>query len=158
MYKALLITFLIIFSSCVTSPPKLPQPEIQPKQSALTPGMIKKHIVLQKTTQAEIMEMFGPPDMITKTGNGEMWGYDKVSREVVQASVGSSSGIGGGGGAGMLGAGSGVLGGVLGGITGGYSKSSQQSQTRESTTTVFLLLYFNDDDVVIDYKLSATKF
>lgn len=158
MYKILLIVFLIVFSSCVTSPPKVPQPEIEPKQSSLTPGMIKKHIVLKKSTQTEVMEIFGPPDMITKTGNGEMWGYDKVSREVAQAAVGASSGIGGGGGAGLFGAGSGVLGGVLGGIGGGYGKTSQQSQRSESTTTVFLLLYFNDDGVVIDYKLSTTKF
>ncbi len=144
----------MIFSSCATSQPKLPQPEIQPKQSALTPGMIKKHIVLQKTTQTEIMEMFGPPDMITKTSNGEMWGYDKVSREVVQSAVGKSSGIG----AGLLGGGGGSSAGVLGGIGGGYGKSSQKSQRIESTTTVFLLLYFDDDDVIIDYKLSATKF
>lgn len=170
MYKVMWIVLLMmIISSCVTPPaqqPHLSQSEVQPKQSSLTPGMIKKHIVLNKTTQAEIMDIFGPPNMITNTGNGEMWGYDKVSREVAQAALGTASGsvsgIRGGGGVGVLGVTRGILGGVLGGISGGttsgYGSTSTQSNRSESTTTVFLLLYFNNEEKVIDYKLSATKF
>ena len=167
-------------------PPPLPQQEL-PRQtlpearaepparaSALTPGMVGKNIQKGKTTQTEIMEIFGPPDMGTRSGSGEMWGYDKVSREVAEATtgarVGASSASGarvGAGGAGLIGgAGAGVVGGVLG-IVGGSSgqaasqsqqQSQQQARRTESTTTVFLLVYYNDKGVVTDYRLSATKF
>ncbi len=53
--------------------------------------MVVKNIQKGKTTQAEIMEIFGPPDMVTRSGSGEMWGYDKVSREVAEAATGAES-------------------------------------------------------------------
>ena len=120
MKRVLMLIGGAALSSCVMPSPELPKPEVQPKASALTPGMVKKYVEIGKTTQAEIMEIFGPPDMITKSGRGEMWGYDKVSREVASAAVGATSGVGAGG-LGLLGgAGGGVLGGVLGGVGGGY--------------------------------------
>jgi hypothetical protein len=144
--------------------------------------MVVKHIQKGKTTQTEIMEIFGPPDMVTRSGSGETWGYDKVSREVAEnatgaragASVaaGSASGSQVGGGAGGLvgGAGAGALGGVIGLFGGSMGQAAAQSQQQssqqtqqqarrtESTTTVFLLIYYNDKGVVTDYRLSATKF
>lgn len=161
---------------------ELPRPEIQPKASALTPGMVVKHIQKGKTAQSEILEIFGPPDMITKSGPGEMWGYDKVSREVAETATGARMGAStgarteaggriGAGGLGLVGGGSGgVIGGILAGVAGGYGQaagqsqrqSSQQSQKQirrtETTTTIFLLVYFDEKGVVTDYRLSATKF
>lgn len=158
MKKALTVMVGLTLSACVMQSPQLPPPEVQPRASSLTPGMVKKHVEIGKTTQAEIMEIFGPPDMITKSGRGEMWGYDKVSREVASAAVGERSGVSAGG-LGLLGgAGGGVLGGVLGGVGGGYGQSSQQSRRTESTTTIFVLVYFDEKNVVTDYKLSATKY
>ncbi len=108
MMKRGLITSLALgVAGCMVQPPplpkqelprqelprqELPRPEIQPKASALTPGMVVKHIQKGKTTQADILEIFGPPDMITKSGPGEMWGYDKVSREVAEAATGARMG------------------------------------------------------------------
>ena len=159
MKKALILVAALGFSGCVMQSPQLPPPDVQAKASSLTPGMVKKHIEVGKTTQADILEIFGPPDMITKSGRGEMWGYDKVSREVASADVGERSGVSAGGGLGLLGgAGGGVLGGVLGGVGGGYGQSSQQSRSTESTKTIFVLVYFDEKNVVTDYKLSATKF
>jgi hypothetical protein len=136
--------------------------------------MVAKSIQKGKTTQAEIMEIFGPPDMVTRSGSGEMWGYDKVSRDVAEgatgARVGASSASGaqvGGGGGGLIGgAGAGVLGGVLGWVGGSTGQAAAQTQQQtqqqarrtESTSTVFLLVYYNDKGVVTDYRLSATKF
>jgi len=52
--------------------------------------------------------------------------------------------------------GGGVPGGAfVGGVAGAGGSSGQVQQ---STTTIFLLVYFNEANVVIDYKLSATKF
>jgi len=184
MKVALLMILGVALSSCAVAAPELPRqelprqdlarPEVQPKASALTPGMVVKHIQKGKTTQTEIMETFGPPDMVTRSGSGEMWGYDKVSREVAEAAtgakVGASSASGarvGAGGAGLVGgAGAGVLGGVVGLVGGSAGQSASQSQQQtqqqsrrtETTTTVFLLVYFDEKGIVNDYRLSATKF
>ena len=196
MRKAMAVFAALLLASCYVPPPQLPQQELprqslpapeprsepQTRASALTPGMIVKHIQKGKTNQAEVMEIFGPPDMVTRSGSGEMWGYDKVSREVAEqvtgastgASVGASSASGsrvGASGAGLVGgAGAGVLGGVLGAVGGSVSQSAAQSQHQtsqqsqqqarrtESTRTVFLLIYYDDKGIVTDYRLSATKF
>jgi len=187
MRAVIVILASFSFTSCYMPPPDLPRQqlprqesppqertELQPKASALTPGMIVKNIQKGKTTQAEIMEIFGPPDMVTRSGSGEMWGYDKVSREVAESATGaragaaSASGASVGGGVGGLvgGVGVGVLGGAIGGIGGSTGQSASQSQQQtqqqsrrtESTTTVFLLVYYDDRGVVTDYRLSATKF
>ena len=187
MKRILLLLSFLGLCSCMMPPPELPRQqlprqelspqertEVQPKASALTPGMVLKNIQKGKTTQAEIMEIFGPPDMVTRSGSGEMWGYDKVSREVAEAATGARAGaasasgatVGGGIGGLVGGAGVGVLGGVLGGIGGSSGQAATQSQQQtqqqarrvETTTTVFLLVYYNDKGVVTDYRLSATKF
>jgi hypothetical protein len=185
----LLLAIGMVVSSCVAPPPQLPPiqppraelprvesvaPQVPTKGSNLTPGMISKNIVVKKTSQAEVMEIFGPPNMVTRTGNGEMWGYDKVSREVVEVAVGAkadaSSGAGTsasmGGGIGILGLGGAVggVGGLVGssGSTANARQSMQQNaaqtQRLETTTTVFLLIYFDDKGVVSDFRVSATKF
>lgn len=200
----MLFIFLVAFiaGSCITatSPPlpqpilpqptllqpALPQPdpyaEVRPTPSALTPGMVKTKLIIGKTTQAEVMEVFGPPEHVTKSGKGEMWGWDKVSREVALAATGASAEAGtaaaarggaglGIGGLGLVGgAGEGVLGGVLGGAGVGLGSEvgqatrqsaaqvAQQAGQVETTRTVFLLVYFDEEGTVTDYKLSATKF
>jgi len=151
MGKILVILLTISFGACaMPTPPHQLQSEVQPKASALKPGMVKTKLIVGKTTQAEVLELFGPPDLVTKQGKGEMWGYDKVSREVAEAATGMSMGAT----ALFGGAGGGVLGGILGGVGGG----AQESRRVESTTTVFLLIYFDEQGIVTDYKLSATKF
>jgi outer membrane protein assembly factor BamE (lipoprotein component of BamABCDE complex) len=56
---------------------------VQPVQkSNLTPGMVKKQIIKGVTTQNEILQVFGAPNIVTKnkTGN-EVWTYDTISVE-----------------------------------------------------------------------------
>jgi hypothetical protein len=144
--------------------------------------MVKTRLIVGKTNQTEVMEIFGPPDHVTKSGKGEMWGYDKVSREVAVAATGAradaaagaraggSVGLGGGVLPFIGGAGGGVIGGALGGVGAGVgsevgqatsqstAQAAQQAQQIETTKTVFLLVYFNEEGIVKDYKLSATKF
>lgn len=112
------------------------------KSSALTPGGAKKNIQIGVTTQAEVIEVFGTPNVITRKDGGEMWVYDKVSSKTTTAVFG---GGGVGGGAGSSGFGGGGLGGGVG-------------STERSETTIMLIIYFNEHDVVRDYKLSQTKF
>lgn len=105
-------------------------PQESAKQSALTPGMAKTYIYPGKTTQAEVLEVFGPPDLVTHKGGKAIWTYDKISQEI--------SGYGG------------YLTILLAGVGG--------EKRRESKRSVMLIIYFDEKDVVADYKLSASKF
>ena len=132
------LLFSFLFSSCAYGP----SPDsIQKNESNLTPGMITTKLEPGESNKAQVMEVFGPPDLITKEDGIEMWGYDKISRESAYSRFGI--GVGGGGlpGAGL----------VLGGL------SASQGRNSQTNKTVFLLIYFKKD-VVVDYKLSATKF
>lgn len=134
-----ILVFCILFLvTCNHSPTS---DDLTKNESNLTPGLINEKIEKGKTTQAQILETFGPPDIITHESDIDMWGYDKISRSVAYGSFGLG-GLGGGlpGGA--------LIGGMASGST-GYSE--------QTTKTVFLLVYFKDD-VLIDYKLSTTRF
>ena len=49
------------------------------RESNLTPGMVKLTIEKGKTTQADILEVFGPPDQVTHRDGKQVWTYDKIS-------------------------------------------------------------------------------
>lgn len=106
----------------------------QSRSSAITPGAAKKYIHPGVTTLAEVVEIFGTPNIITRKHGGEMWVYDKVSSRQTGAAIG----IGG------FGHGIGLAGGV------GTSERSE--------TTVMFIVYFDERDIVRDYKISQTKF
>lgn len=128
-----------LFSNCAYGPPP---DSIQKNESNLTPGMISTTLEEGKSSKKDVMEVFGPPDLITKEDGVELWGYDRISRETAYRSFGIGV-LGGGipGGAALLG----------GGI------SAKQGSTNQTTKTVFLLVYFKND-IVVEYKLSTTKF
>ncbi len=112
------------------------------KPSAVTPGAAKKHIVIGQTNMAEVVEVFGSPNIVTRKNNYEMWVYDKVSSRQTSSFIGAG-GVGGG-------VGSGGFGG--GGLSAGAGSSER------SETTVMLIIYFDANDIVQDYKISQTKF
>lgn len=100
------------------------------KESALTPGMTKKFIYPGKTTQTEILEVFGSPDLVTHKDGKDVWTYDKISHEV------SASG------------------GYLTILIAGVSNRTN----RQTSKSVLLIIYFDRSEVVTDYRLSAAKF
>jgi len=51
-------------------------------ESNLTPGMAKSTIIKGQTTQAEVMEVFGPPDLVTHKDDLQVWTYDKIAYDV----------------------------------------------------------------------------
>jgi len=112
------------------------------RNPSLTPGGTKKHIKLNQSTQVEIIEVFGTPNIVTQSASGEVWVYDKISSQQTSSAFGLG---GGGGGGGHGGAGGGRVGGGIG------------SSTR-SETTVMLIIYFDRNDIVRDYKIKQTKF
>jgi len=99
-------------------------------KSNLTAGMAKKSIVKGQTTQADCMEIFGPPDLVTHRDNIQIWTYDKV-RYDVQSSGGYLNVI----------------------VAGGESR-----RTTSASTSTMLILYFDSRDIVTDYRLNTVRF
>ncbi len=105
---------------------------VQPVQkSNLTPGMAKTKIIKGQTSQNEILEVFGAPNIVTKnkTGN-EVWTYDKASVE-----TGTSD----------------VYGTII--IAGGVG-----SRSSTSAKTFTLMIEFDDKNIVKDYSYRSSAF
>jgi len=123
----IVVSMCLMVAGCATTRPTAQ--EIA-KESALTPGMAKKYIYPGKTTQTEVLEIFGPPDLVTHKRGKDVWTYDKISQEV------SSSG---------------------GYITIIFAGAGKERRSR-SSRSIMLIIYFDGNDIVKDYKLSAAKF
>ncbi len=101
-----------------------------PQASNLTPGMAKRTIVKGLTRQVEVMEVFGPPDLVTHRDDQEVWTYDKIRNEVRVSND------------------------VLALIV--YARTGQKSYS--ASTSTMLIVYFDANDIVQDYRLSTTRF
>lgn len=139
----LVVLLLISFSGCSS-----------PKQTGIgntdpaSYGLAKKMLEKGKTTQQQVVELFGAPNITTKgTGDiAEVWTYEKVSSEFVASQVGV------GGGAGVAAHPGSV--GLAGGLLGSYGKQKGVSSVR----TVTLIIKFDSNEIVSDYRIMETNF
>lgn len=92
--------------------------------------MAKQTIVKNETTQAEVIEVFGPPDLVTHRDDVQIWTYDKIRYDIEQSQGYFTVLIAGGGG----------------------------SRTRSSSTSTMLIVYFNQNDIVTDYRMHLSRF
>ena len=73
----LIILFLCIFCSCNSYKYGASEPT---QKSNLTFGTVKSQIVKGETTQTEILQLFGAPNLITKNkSNNEVWSYNRMT-------------------------------------------------------------------------------
>jgi len=101
------------------------------QKSNLTAGMAKTKIIKGQTTQTQILEVFGAPNIITKNKSGyEVWTYDKVSVEKDNTA------------------------GYLSIIVAGIGKQGSSSSARTFT----LMIEFGDDEVVKEYSYRSAAF
>lgn len=128
--RVLFVTILSLFAVACSSTP--------PQKSNLTVGMIKTKIIEKKTTQTEILELFGSPNMVTANSKGqEIWTYNKSAYQESSASMG-------GGAVGLAGA--------LFGVGGSVASSSASTQSMD------LIITFTKNGVVDTYKLLQTAY
>lgn len=114
------------------------------QKSSLTFGMIKKHLIKGETNQADIIELFGVPNIMTKNKSGEeVWTYDKIAVSSIEAGGGGGIGAGGAAGNALLGGGVGVAG---------------RSTTTSSKSITLVITFFGDKDIVKDYAVMAQEF
>jgi len=119
----------------------------QEAPNTLTHGMVQMTLHVGQTTQAEILENFGAPNITTIDGSGqEMWVYDRQATVTSNSSSGFSIGM-------LLGAGGdGIAGG--GGLGFGKRKSKSESTSR----TMTLIIKFDAHKVVSDFKSRSSSF
>lgn len=102
--------------------------------STLTAGMVKIEIIKGVTTQAEVLQIFGAPNIVTiNTAEDEVWDYNRMSFESASSSAG-----------------------VLGIFWGGWAAGGAGGHRASSTVTTKsfdLILIFDENDVVSDYTM-----
>jgi len=142
-YKIKITFFVFTLSALLVSCAAM-MPDMRTSQkSDLTYGMVKKHIKKGETNQAEVLQLLGGPNIITKDRDDlEVWTYEKVSYEASEASGWSSGAI--------LGFGPTAAGGGAAGFSGSSSVSGSKTAT--------LIIKFDNKDVVKDYSMMVTKF
>jgi len=101
------------------------------QRSNLTTGVVKKEIIKGTTTQAEILELFGSPNLVTKNrDNNEVWNYNKMSFKSKVGSDGVSLILWGG----------------------------SRAMSTATTSSFDLILEFDENDVVLDYSIISASY
>lgn len=101
------------------------------ENSNLTYGMAKESIVKGKTTQAEILSIFGAPNIVTKNKDeNEVWNYNRMSYDSKENGSGLWLLFGG----------------------------TNSSAVSKSSSSFDLIIIFNSDDTVKDYSVISSKF
>ena len=127
--KIYIVTTIVIisffFSSCASSGVK------EMSNTNLTAGKVKMEIEKGVTTQADILQIFGSPNIVTKNrSNDEVWNYSKMSYETAYGSEG-----------------------------GGFIFWGGSRAVSSATTKSFdLIIIYDENDVVKDYSIISASF
>ena len=123
-YLIFVLGVLFLLSGCASTTEPV-------QKSNLTPGMAKTKIIKGQTIQKEILDVFGPPNIVTKNKSGnEVWTYDRVS---VESSASDAYGTI-----------------IIAGVASGRASTS--------TRTFTLMIEFDEKDVVKDYSYRSSAF
>lgn len=113
--------------SCAT----FPRANETSEKSNLTPATVKYQIIKGHTTQGEVLEILGAPNIITKNrDNDEVWNYNKMSFE----SIGGTD-----------------SGGLI--FWGG-----SRAMSTTTTKSFDLIIIFDENDIVKDYSMISASF
>ncbi|HWR72189.1 MAG TPA: hypothetical protein VN604_03385 [Nitrospirota bacterium] len=126
-------------------------PPAQSGASALSYGTVTSAVVKGKTTQMDLIQMFGGPNISTVDSEGvETWLYE---RSVSQTDVASKSQNW------QAAANLGVsFGHVQGGASAGGGQSGSASSTASSFRSLTVIVKFNADKTVKDYSVRSSQF
>lgn len=130
-----------------------PAPAAQP--STLSYGSVTTLVQRNRTTQLEILQNFGGPNIATTDSDGtEVWVYDRAVTETDIATQSKAFQ-----GAVNLGVSFGLphFGSSMG-ASGGLSGASGQASTTSATRTLTVIVKFNSDKTVKDYAVRSSTF
>jgi len=128
------IVLIVLSCSLLIGCAATPQP-VTERNSNLTQGNVQMNLVVGQTTKAEVLEVFGAPNVTTRNGAGEeVWSYQRQAQ--VSQSSNTSSGWS------ILLAGS----------------NSSASGFETSSRMITLIINFNENDVVSNFRSRASNF
>lgn len=154
----------ILFPACMSAPriqpgsaPSTPSaqavsaPPAQSGASALSYGTVTSTVVKGKTTQMELIQMFGGPNISTVDNEGvETWVYERsVSQTDVAArsqnwQAAANLGV--------------AFGHAQGGVSAGGGQSGSASSTASSFRSLTVIVKFNANKTVKDYSVRSSQF
>lgn len=115
--------------------------------NTLTHGMVQMTLKVGQTTQLEVAEAFGGPNITTVDGKGqEVWIYDRHATVSASKDSGFSIGM-------LIGAGGG---GVAGGA--GLGFGSSKSKSSQSSRSMTLIIKFDSAKIVSDFSSRSSSF
>jgi len=121
----------LILASCTTTAPA----PVDQRNSALTQGNVQMNLAVGKTTKAEVLEVFGAPNVTTRDAAGqEVWSFQRYAT-VAQASEGGNYWT------------------II--FAGGTQSAAGFSQTSRTMT---LIIKFNERDIVSDFRSRTSDF
>ena len=153
----------VVLASCASAPPApmapapapsgaqaMSAPPAQTTASALSYGAVTSTVVKGKTTQADLVQMFGGPSIATVDNDGvETWVYE---RSVTQTDVTSQSQNW------QAAAGLGVFfGHISANAQGGGGQQSAASSTASSFRSLTVVVKFNENKTVKDYTVRSSQ-
>jgi outer membrane protein assembly factor BamE (lipoprotein component of BamABCDE complex) len=127
---ALLAALMLLNTAALTGCRSNQKSEDDAASGAVTAGMVKKTVAKGETTQTEVLEIFGPPDLLTYKDGNEVWTYDKTTYDIERTSGYFT---------------------VL--LAGGDRK-----HVRSSSRSTMVIIYFDENDVVRDFRLSVVRY
>ena len=136
-----------VMAATLLAAPSLAENRQDDSANSLTHGMAQMTLHVGTTTQMEVLDTFGAPNITTLDATGqEVWVYDRQATVTTAGSSGFSIGM-------LIGAGGGGVGG--GGGLGFGSSKSKSTQTQRSMT---LIIKFGADKKVTDFKSRSSAF
>jgi len=117
-------------SACVTAPAP-----VDSRNSALTQGNVQMNLKVGETTKAQVLDVFGAPNITTRDASGsEVWSFQRHAR-VSQSNSSSNFWT------------------VL--LLGGGSSASGFSETSRTMT---MIIKFDSKDIVSDFRTRSSDF
>jgi hypothetical protein len=131
----------VAISSMVACTP-LPTKPVTTRNSELTHGNVQLNLRVGETTQVQVLEVFGAPNITTIDGSGEeVWTYQRAATVEQSARLRGFWTI--------------LLTGSAAATAGQSQETSGFEQTQRMMT---LIIKFSDHDVVMDFRSRASEF
>ena len=129
------------------------QPAARP--SRLSYGAVTSTVKKNQTTQAELLDLFGGPNISTTDADGlETWVYERSASDTDTAGTSDARNLNA-----FFGAGGNIGGATVGGgVAGGASSARDRSRTTNSVRNLTVIVKFNPDKTVRDYSVRQSTF
>lgn len=133
--------------------PQAQEPAARPGR--LSYGTVTSQVKKNQTTQAELLELFGGPNISTTDAGGlETWVYERSASETDAAGSSDTRNLNA-----FFGAGGNVGGAAIGGgVAGGAGSQRDRSRTTNSVRNLTVIVKFNEDKTVRDYSVRQSTF